>query len=95
MSARRSSDRADFQEQKIVPVRCGVIPTRRNKMPIKTDDPAALEKLDAKLNACIKLQETMKAVNAIVRSNRSNEEKRTLIMNKHHINKRCYTTLSE
>ena len=51
MSARRSSDRADFQEQKIVPVRCGVIPTRRNKMPIKTDDPAALEKLDAKLNA--------------------------------------------
>lgn len=54
-------------------------------MPIKTDDPAALEKLDAKLNACIKLQETMKAVNAIVRSNRSNEEKRTLIMNKHHI----------
>ena len=54
-------------------------------MPIKTDDPAALEKLDAKLNACIKLQETMKAVNAIVRSNRSDEEKRTLIMNKHHI----------
>lgn len=37
-------------------------------MPIKTDDPAALEKLDAKLSACIKLQETMKAVNAIVRS---------------------------
>ena len=37
-------------------------------MQIKTDDPAALEKLDAKLNACIKLQETMKAVNAIVRS---------------------------
>ena len=54
-------------------------------MPIKTDDPAALEKLDAKLNACIKLQETMKAVNAIVRSSRSDEEKRTLIMNKHHI----------
>ena len=54
-------------------------------MPIKTDDPAALEKLDAKLNACIKLQETMKAVNAIVRSNRSDEEKCTLIMNKHHI----------
>ena len=54
-------------------------------MPIKTDDPAALEKLDAKLNACIKLQETMKAVNAIVQSNRGDEEKRTLIVNKHHI----------
>ena len=54
-------------------------------MPIKTDDPAALEKLDAKLNACIKLQETMKAVNVIVRSSRNDEEKRTLIMNKHHI----------
>ena len=54
-------------------------------MSIKIDDPAALEKLDAKLNACIKLQEMMKAVNAIVRSSRGDEEKRTLIMNKYHI----------
>jgi hypothetical protein len=54
-------------------------------MPIKNDNPAALEKLDAKLNACIKLQETMNAVNVIVRSSRSDEEKRTLIMNKYHI----------
>ena len=58
---------------------------RRNKIPINPDDPAVLEKLDAKLNACIKLQETMKAVNTIVQSNHTDEEKRKLLMSKHHI----------
>jgi len=54
-------------------------------MPIKTEDPQALEKLDKKLKACIGLQELMKEVNTIIRSKRSDEEKRSLIMTKFNI----------
>lgn len=51
-------------------------------MPIMTDDPQALEKLNAKLKALTMLQETMKAVNAVIRSGKSEEAKIELIMQK-------------
>ncbi len=51
-------------------------------MVIMTDDPQALEKLNQKLNALTMLQETMKEVNAVIRSSKSEESKIEFIMQK-------------
>ena len=51
-------------------------------MPIMTDDPQALEKLNKKLNALTMYQETMKAVNTVIRSSKSEEAKIEFIMQK-------------
>ncbi len=51
-------------------------------MVIMTDDPQALEKLNKKLNALTMLQETMKEVNAVIRSSKSEEAKIEFIMQK-------------
>ena len=45
-------------------------------MPIKTEDPQALEKLDAKLKKLIELQETMKEINLILRDHKITKEEK-------------------
>lgn len=43
--------------------------------PIKSSDPDAVERLEAKLSACRKTQETMKAVNAVIRKAKGDKDK--------------------
>ncbi|OQA82046.1 MAG: hypothetical protein BWY31_03455 [Lentisphaerae bacterium ADurb.Bin242] len=45
-------------------------------MPIKTEDPQALEKLDAKLKKLTELQETMKEINLILRNPKTTKEEK-------------------
>lgn len=43
--------------------------------PIKSSDPDAVERLEAKLSACRKTQETMKAANAVIRKAKGDKDK--------------------
>lgn len=43
--------------------------------PIKSSDPDAVERLEAKLSACRKTQETMKAANAVIRKSKGDKDK--------------------
>ena len=51
-------------------------------MPIKLDDPNALEQLTEKLSKRRQLQEMMKEVNAVIRSSKSDDAKIDFIMKK-------------
>ena len=49
-------------------------------MPIKTEDPQALEKLDAKLKRLVATQEMMKTVNLILRNPKTSKEEKIRIL---------------
>ncbi|NCA78376.1 MAG: hypothetical protein EOM90_18760, partial [Alphaproteobacteria bacterium] len=53
---------------------------QEKKMPIKTEDPQALEKLDAKLKRLIATQGMMKTVNLVLRNPKTSKEEKIRIV---------------
>lgn len=75
-SDRRMNEWLEWSKARLEKLRRQFDPRRLANAPISSDDPEAIEKLNAKIAAAEKLQETMRAANKIARSKKLTDEEK-------------------